>query len=76
MCFTAPLKWYKTFSSLFGSHDNAETRQLIITVNKSIIFTYYEEAKARNQQIQRVVLQMEIRVTYNSLAHMSQRLTK
>ena len=28
------LKWYKTFSWLFGSHDNPLTRQRIITVNK------------------------------------------
>ena len=29
------LKWYKTFSWLFGSHDNTLTRQRIIMVNKS-----------------------------------------
>ena len=28
------LKWSKTFSWLFGSHDNPLTRQWIITVNK------------------------------------------
>ena len=28
------LKWYKTFSRLFSSHDNPLTRQWIITVNK------------------------------------------
>ena len=60
------LKWFKTFSQLFGPHDESLTSQWIITVRQIKPEKYPKESETRTRQIQCVALQMDIPVKSNN----------